>query len=72
MRQSQLRLLDPLKDVIPLAEVLGLDDSDILSEPKPRPADTGSTHLMVRVLDAGTVDKARPDADELLAVLRKA
>jgi PhzF family phenazine biosynthesis protein len=31
---------------------------------------TGTAHLMVRVLDAETVDKALPEADRLLAVLR--
>lgn len=71
MRQALLRLLDPLEDVAPLAEALGLNPSDIVAEPKPRPADTGAAHLMVRVLDAETVDKARRGAGELLAVLRK-
>jgi PhzF family phenazine biosynthesis protein len=70
MRQAPLRLFDPLEEVGPLAQSLGLDDSDILSEPKPRPAHTGAAHLMVRVLNAGTVDKARPQADRLLAVLK--
>lgn len=72
MRQASLRLFDPLEDVVPLAQSLGLDDDDILSDPKPRPADTGAAHLMVRVLNAGTVDKARPQADRLLAVLKDA
>ncbi len=72
MRQAPLRLLIPLEDVASLAQSLGLEDSDILSEPKPRPADTGATHLMVRVLDAEIVDKARPQADKLLAVLKNA
>ena len=72
MRQAPLRLLDPLEDVGPLAQSLGLDESDILSEPRPRPADTGAAHLMVRVLNAGTVDRARPQADRLLAVLKQA
>lgn len=71
LRQAPLRLFDPLEDVAPLAQSLGLDDSDILSEPKQRPADTGAAHLMVRVLNAGTVDKARPQADRLLAVLKR-
>ncbi|MCV9938219.1 PhzF family phenazine biosynthesis protein [Boseaceae bacterium BT-24-1] len=69
MRQAPLRLSEPLDDVAPLAAALGLDHADILREPKPRPADTGAAHLMVRVLDAGAVDRARPDAAKLLAVL---
>ncbi|MDQ0348642.1 PhzF family phenazine biosynthesis protein [Ancylobacter vacuolatus] len=70
MRQATLRLLDSLEDVTPLAAALGLDHGDILSEPQPRPADTGAAHLMVRVRNADTVDKAKPDAGELLAVLK--
>jgi PhzF family phenazine biosynthesis protein len=72
MRQTPLRLFDPLADVAPLAQSLGLDDSDILLEPKPRPADTDAAHLMVRVQNARTVDKAHPQADRLLAVLKEA
>jgi PhzF family phenazine biosynthesis protein len=71
MRQASLRLYDPLEEVGPLAQSLALADSDILTEPKPRPAHTGAAHLMVRVLNAGTVDKARPQADRLLAVLKR-
>lgn len=72
MRQAPLRLLDPLEDIGPLAEALGLSPRVILSDPKPRPADTGAAHLMVRVLNAGTVDEALPKADALLAVLKRA
>jgi PhzF family phenazine biosynthesis protein len=72
MRQAPLRLFEPLGDTGPLAQSLGLDYSDILLQPKPRPADTGAAHLMVRVLNAETVDKARPQADRLLAVLKEA
>ena len=72
MRQAPLRLFEPLGDTGSLAQSLGLDYSDILLQPKPRPADTGAAHLMVRVLNAETVDKARPQADRLLAVLKEA
>jgi PhzF family phenazine biosynthesis protein len=72
MRQSALRLLDPLNDVAPLASALGLGPRDILPEPSPRPADTGAAHLMVRVADPATVDKACPSAGELLNVLKGA
>lgn len=71
MRQASLRLSEPLKDMAPLATALGLDDGSILVEPKPRPADTGASHLMVRVRDARTVDLAVPDAAKLLAVLNE-
>lgn len=72
MRQAQLRLSEPLKDAGPLAEALGLNPVDILPAPKPRPADTGAAHLMVRIRNAETVDKARPETSRLLAVLKEA
>ncbi|MGV7212979.1 PhzF family phenazine biosynthesis protein [Bradyrhizobium sp. UFLA05-112] len=69
MRQAPLRLSDPLEDIVPLAAALRLDRGDVLPEPPPRPADTGAAHLMVHVRNAGIVDRARPDAGALLAVL---
>jgi PhzF family phenazine biosynthesis protein len=71
MRQAPLRLFDPLEDVRPLAEALALSPSNILMEPRPRPADTGAAHLMVRILNAESVDRACPDAQKLFAVLEK-
>ena len=71
MRQSPLRLSAPLDDVAPLAAALGLERDDILVQPRPRPADTGAAHLIVRLQDAATVDRARPDAVKLLAVLKQ-
>jgi len=70
MRQAPLRLLDPLNDVDPLARSLGLDPVEILLQPVPRPAHTGAAHLLVRVVDPATVDKACPRGAELLAVLK--
>ncbi len=58
MRHAPLRLLDPLGNVDPLAKALGLDPSDILPQPTPRPAYTGAAHLLVRVANPETVDKA--------------
>lgn len=72
MRQAPLHLLEPLEDVAPLALALGLDWNDILPQPRPRPASTGAAHLMVRVSNAETVDRASPEAEQLLAVLTKA
>lgn len=69
MRQAPLRLFDPLDDLLPLAAALALDSDSLMKQPTVRPADTGAAHLMVRVSDAETVDKAKPDADALLAVL---
>lgn len=70
MKHAPLQLSEPLQDVAPLAAALGLSSGDVLSDPPPRPADTGAGHLMVRLRDAATVDKAQPDAAALLAVLR--
>ena len=72
MRQSPLRLLPPLTDVAPLAAALGLTIDDILMGPAPRPANTGATHLLVRVRNASTVDRATPVHQVLLPVLREA
>lgn len=72
MKQSPLRLLSPLHEVEPLAEALALQAPEVLSHPAPRVGDTGAGHLLVRVGDAQTVDRARPVADKLLAVLRSA
>jgi PhzF family phenazine biosynthesis protein len=72
MRQSPLHLLPPLTDVAPLAAALGLTVEDILMNPPPRPANTGATHLLVRVRDASTVDRATPAHQALLPVLREA
>ncbi len=65
-------LLAPLTDVAPLASALGLRTEDIQTNPPPRPAHTGATHLLVRVTDASTVDRALPKHEALLPVLRDA
>lgn len=72
MRQAPLRLLPPLSDVAPLATALGLQIADILTTPAPRPADTGAAHLLVRARDAAVVDRAAPDHQALLKILRTA
>lgn len=72
MRQSPLRLSPPLPDLAPLAAALALTVDDVMPEPAPRTAHTGAGHLMVRVRDPQTVDRAEPAADRLLAVLRSA
>lgn len=67
MRQSPLRLSPPLSTVGPLAEALGLPAADVLTHPAPLVANTGTGHLLVRVRDSLTVDRARPVSDRLLA-----
>jgi PhzF family phenazine biosynthesis protein len=72
MRQAPLRLLPPMTNIEPLAAALGLRTDDIQTNPPPRPAHTGATHLLVRVTDASTVDRAVPKHETLLPVLRDA
>ena len=72
MRQAPLKLSPPLSDVAALAKALGLQLADIMQSPPPRPGDTGASHLLVRLCDAGTVDRAKPASDALLDVLRRA
>jgi PhzF family phenazine biosynthesis protein len=70
MRQAPLTLLPKLSNTIPLSDALGLTAEEILNSPPVRPADTGVTHLLVRVRDRSSVDKATPVAGALLNVLR--
>lgn len=72
MKQSTLKLGPALTDVAPLAAGLGLACEDVLAEPAPRVADTGVAHLLVRLRDAATVDRAEPSAKGLLKVLSAA
>lgn len=72
MRQRPLRLLPALSDVAPLAAALGIRVEEIVTTPPPRTADTGGTHLLVRLRDALVVDRVVPIHSALLEVLRKA
>lgn len=69
MRQAALRLSAPLTTTALLAAALGLGPDDVAPLPAARAADTGAAHLMVRLRDAATVDRAAPSASALLAVL---
>jgi len=71
MRQASLRLLEPLADVTKLAEALGL--SRMTSLPiRSRSRYTGAAHLMVRVSEAETVDKAGPRLADCSRYVREA
>jgi PhzF family phenazine biosynthesis protein len=72
MRQAALRLLSPVTDFGPLAQALGLESNDIETTPPPRVAYTGAEHLLVRVRDEATVDRATPRHELLLPVLKQA
>jgi PhzF family phenazine biosynthesis protein len=70
--QAPLRLMEPIGDTSPLERALGLSAGDIMINPSTRTADTGVAHLMARVRDHQTVDRAKPHAEKLLEVLRSA
>lgn len=72
MKQSTLKLGPALADLAPLTAALGLAPEDLVSKPAPRVADTGVAHLLVRLRDAATVDRAAPSAKGLLKVLSAA
>lgn len=72
MKQSSLKLGPALTDLAPLTAALGLAPEDVLSEPPPRVGDTGVAHLLVRLRDVATVDRADPSAKGLLKVLHAA
>lgn len=72
MRQAALRLSTPVATTDVLAAALGLAPNDVAPFPAARAADTGAAHLMVRLHDAQTVDRAAPSAPALLAVLGSA
>ncbi|OEZ62102.1 PhzF family phenazine biosynthesis protein [Duganella sp. HH105] len=69
MRQAPLKLGAPLSSPDGLAAALGIGVDQVLAHPAPRAADTGAPHLMVRLQDRAAVDRARPSAEQLLAVL---
>ena len=72
MKQSKLKLGPVLSDIVPLAAALGLAADDIVRAPAPRVADTGVGHLLLRLRDAATVDRAEPASKGLLKVLSAA
>lgn len=72
MTQAPLQLLEPLADIKVLEIALGLSAGDILLSPSARTANTGAAHLLARIRDRETVDRAKPHAEKLLEVLRPA
>lgn len=72
MTQAPLQLLEPLGDTHALERALGLSAGDILITPAARTATTGAAHLMARIRNHETVDRAKPHAENLLEVLRSA
>lgn len=72
MQQAPLQLFPILSDTSGLAPALGLAADDFLSNPPPRAADTGASHLMVRVRDKTAVDRAETNVPALLNILKPA
>lgn len=72
MKQSALKLLREVSNIQSLAAALSIGVEDICSSPPPRVASTGASHLLVRIQGKSAVDRIRPLANELLAVLRGA
>lgn len=73
MCQAKLKLSDPLTEAEPfLSKALALLADDLVPHPAARVADTGAGHLMVRVRNAAAVDRAEPNAEQLLSVLKSA
>lgn len=73
MRQAKLKLSDPLIEAEPfLSKALALLADDLVPHPAASVADTGAGHLMVRVRNAAAVDRAEPNAEQLLSVLKSA
>jgi PhzF family phenazine biosynthesis protein len=70
MKQAPLKLRRVVEDMSPFALALGVGEHDILRTPPPRVADTGGSHLLVRLIDRSAIDRLRPDHDLLLPILR--
>lgn len=58
-----------VSDTRALASALGLDMTDIDPRFPPQVVSTGAPHLLIPVRDRLAIDRARPDADRLLAIL---
>jgi trans-2,3-dihydro-3-hydroxyanthranilate isomerase len=71
MAQRPLQFGAICQDVAALASALSLDANDVATDHLPaQVVSTGAPHLLVPVRDRSAVDRARPDAPRLAAVLR--
>jgi PhzF family phenazine biosynthesis protein len=71
MMQGPLRLPKTIVETCALAAALGLAVHDLAPAPPVQAADTGAAHLMVRAMNNSAVDRAKPNAEALLAVLSR-
>jgi PhzF family phenazine biosynthesis protein len=72
MDQAAPRFAAGVDDAALLATALGLAEDDLAPGVRPQVVSTGAGHLMVRVRDQSTVDRALPDPQRLRQVLRSA
>ena len=73
MEQEAPELRQRVESVAPLAAALGLDPQDIAAQRVPcQVVFTGAAHLLVPISDRAAVDRIRPNAPALLAVLARA
>jgi len=73
MKQASPAFGATVSDAPALASALGLDVSDIdLSRFPAQTVSTGAAHCLVPVRDRAAIDRARPDAELLLAILGEA
>jgi PhzF family phenazine biosynthesis protein len=72
LRQAPMCLFPPPTNVSAIASALGLDEADLANAPPARPSSTGAVHLLIRLQDRPTVDRASPHHERLAALLEQA
>jgi trans-2,3-dihydro-3-hydroxyanthranilate isomerase len=72
MEQASPTFGSAIVDRTSLAAALGLGADDLRGDLSAQVVDTGAAHLLVPANDRGSVDRAAPDAQDLLALLEAA
>ena len=71
MQQAAPEFGQTVTDARMLADALGLETEEVLSEGRAaQVVSTGAPHLLIPVRDRSAIDRAKPDAARVLAVLR--
>jgi trans-2,3-dihydro-3-hydroxyanthranilate isomerase len=71
MQQSAPKFGETVSDARALADALGLDAEELLPEGRAaQVVSTGAAHLLIPVRDRSAIERARPDAAQLLSILR--
>jgi PhzF family phenazine biosynthesis protein len=72
MKQSKAAFGATVSDALRVASALGLEENGVeRAHFLPQVVSTGAPHLLVPVRDRQTVDRVRPDAERLLAILEQ-